>query len=134
MPRRVALCAPCHAGRPGRDDDVLLAVDFAWRTLHGDATALLQAYAEHQWIPSRAEGEFAGDLARTRWCEESMRAAVRGAGDEVLAGRLVGVLHPTAYVVLRDVAPADPSLHSLRCLIDTVASAAEDTIGALRLL
>ncbi|MGW6979591.1 hypothetical protein ACWGE1_09105 [Streptomyces sp. NPDC054932] len=129
--RRVALCEPCHSGRPSRGKTDMGPADLAWRVVERDATTLLAAYEERRWIPYRGELEFAAGLARMAWTEESVRAAVRDADDTVYAGKLVqhALEGGSAYLLLHHVAPDDAALHSLRRLVDVLATAAEQPPG-----
>ncbi|EFL20005.1 predicted protein [Streptomyces sp. C] len=120
--RRVGLCAYCQVGRPGRERDELGPADVAWRALERDATRLLTAHEQGHWTPSDGEAEFAAGLARMPWTEESMRTAVREASNIVYAGRLLRALDNNAIVVLRHVPPDDRALHSLRRLVDVLAT------------
>ncbi|MEU4729571.1 hypothetical protein [Streptomyces sp. NPDC023588] len=130
IPRQVALCESCHFGRPSRGRAQLGPADLAWRVVESYATTLLAAYEERRWIPYRGELEFAAGLARMAWTEESVRAAVRDADDTVYAGKLVHALEGgSAYLLLHHVAPNDPALHSLRRLVDVLATAAERPLG-----
>ncbi|MFD5575255.1 MULTISPECIES: hypothetical protein [Streptomyces] len=104
--------------------------DLAWRVVERDATTLLAAYEERRWLPYGGELEFAADLARMPWTEESVRAAVRDADDTAYAGKLVRALEGgSAYLLLRHVAPDDPAVRSLRRLVDVLATAAEQPAG-----
>ncbi|MFK0203457.1 hypothetical protein [Streptomyces lavendulae] len=128
--RRVALCEPCHSGRPSRGKMDMGPADLAWQVVECDATTLLAAYKERRWLPNRGELEFAAGLARMVWTEESVRAAVRDADDTVFGGRLVHALEGgSAYILLHHVAADDPALHSLRSLVDVLATAAEQPPG-----
>ncbi|WP_129593432.1 hypothetical protein [Streptomyces sp. C] len=51
-----------------------------------------------------------------------MRTAVREASNIVYAGRLLRALDNNAIVVLRHVPPDDRALHSLRRLVDVLAT------------
>ncbi|MFE1413426.1 hypothetical protein ACFW6F_21895 [Streptomyces sp. NPDC058746] len=128
--RQAALCEPCHSGRPSRGEPDIGPADLAWRAVERDVTTLLAAYEECRWLPQQGELEFAAGLARMAWTEESIRAAVRDAGDNVSGGKLVHVLESgSTYLVLRHVAADDPAQHSLRRLVDVLAAAAEQPTG-----
>ncbi|MFF4324583.1 hypothetical protein [Streptomyces sp. NPDC001568] len=73
--------------------------------------------------------EFAAGLARMVWTEESMRTAVREADNLVYAGRLLRALDNNAIIVLRHVPADDLALHSLRGLIDVLATGGEPGWG-----
>ncbi|AWZ06866.1 MULTISPECIES: hypothetical protein [unclassified Streptomyces] len=104
--------------------------DLVWRAVERDATTLLSAYEERRWIPYQGELEFAAGLARMPWTEESMRAAVRDADSTGIDGKLIHALESgNAYLLLRHVAPDDSALHSLRRLVDVLATAAEQPRG-----
>ncbi|MEU3407533.1 hypothetical protein ABZ766_26805 [Streptomyces sp. NPDC006670] len=130
VPRQVALCEPCHSGRPSRGQRALGPADLAWRVVERYATTLLAAYEERRWIPRATELEFAAALARMHWTAESVRAAVREADDAAYGGRLVQALEGgSADILLAHVPADDPALHSLRRLIDALATAAEQLLG-----
>ncbi|MFD3940695.1 hypothetical protein ACFWSF_37660 [Streptomyces sp. NPDC058611] len=127
--RLVSLCAHCQLGRPSRKHDELGPADLAWRVLERDTTRLLTAHGQKHWTPSAGESDFAACLARAPWTEESMRAAVRDADDLVYAGRLLRALDNNAIVVLRHVPADDLALHSLRRLVDVLATEVERPPG-----
>ncbi|MFE5521510.1 hypothetical protein ACFQ9Q_27880 [Streptomyces virginiae] len=99
--------------------------DLAWRVLERDVSHLLTAHQQGHWAPSDGELEFAAGLARMPWTEESMRTALREVNDLVYSGRLARALDNNAIVVLRHVTADDRALHSLRRLIDLLATEAE---------
>ncbi|MFD7556409.1 hypothetical protein ACFV9E_17955 [Streptomyces sp. NPDC059835] len=104
--------------------------DLAWRVVERDAMTLLAAYEERCWFPRQGELEFAAGLARMTWSEELVRETVRDADNMVLGGNLLRALEGgSLYLLLRHVAPSDPALHSLRHLIDGLATAAEQLAG-----
>ncbi|MFE6085998.1 hypothetical protein [Streptomyces virginiae] len=128
MARRVALCDVCHSGRPSRESTDMGPADLAWQVVERYATTLLAEYEQRLWFPSPGELEFAAGLARMPWTEESVRAAVRDADDT--GGRLVHALEGGSdYTLLHHVAADDPALHSLRRLVDVLATAAEQPPG-----
>jgi hypothetical protein len=116
----VALCEPCHAGRPARDSGDLGPADLAWRILARDVGALREAYGTGQWLPYEAELRFAEDLARVAWTEDAMRTAQRTAPP----GRIAGLLDNAAFF-LRYADGRDPALLPLRQLIDVLADDSE---------
>ncbi|MFF4557647.1 hypothetical protein [Streptomyces sp. NPDC001422] len=120
---KVMLCAPCDARRPSRATSWLSPVDFDWIALESSSAELLTAFKNGQWVPYSQELVFAENLAWFVWTEETLRAAVRAADPWTATGRLVRVLDSNAFLVLRDVSAADPSLHTLRRLIDVLAAA-----------
>ncbi|MFD8789451.1 hypothetical protein [Streptomyces vinaceus] len=124
-PRLVSLCSLCYLGRPSRKQTDLGSADLAWRALEGDVTRLLAGHEQGLWNPSDGELEFAAGLARMPWSEESMRTAVREAHSLAYAGRLVRALDNNAIVVPRHVPADDRALHSLRRLVDLLATEAE---------
>ncbi|UQW99132.1 hypothetical protein [Streptomyces sp. RerS4] len=129
--RQVGLCASCDSGRPSRGRPELGPADGAWRVVERCATELLAAYEAGRWIPHAQELEFTAGLARVAWSEASVRSAVRDAGRTALAGRLVRdvLLGGRVYLVLANVSADDPALHSLRRLVDVLATAAECPAG-----
>ncbi|MFF4321149.1 hypothetical protein [Streptomyces sp. NPDC001568] len=61
-----------------------------------------------------------------------MRTAVREADNLIYAGRLLRALDNNAIIVLRHVPADDPALHSLRRLIDVLATGGEPGWGGYR--
>ncbi|MFF3088822.1 hypothetical protein ACFVRB_27835 [Streptomyces nojiriensis] len=128
-PCLVSLCSLCCLGRPSRKQTELGSADLAWRALERDVTRLLAGHEQGLWSPSNGELEFAAGVARMPWSEESMRTAVREAHSLACSGRLVRALDKNAFVVLRHVPADDPALHSLRRLVDLLATEAERSRG-----
>ncbi|MER6393701.1 hypothetical protein ABT236_35245 [Streptomyces sp. NPDC001523] len=58
-----------------------------------------------------------------------MRIAVRDADNSVYAGHLLRALDNNAIIVLRHVPAGDRALHSLRRLVDVLATEAEHLPG-----
>ncbi|MEU8794529.1 hypothetical protein [Streptomyces sp. NPDC048643] len=124
LEEQVVLCAPCNSRRPSRGTSRLSPADFHWAALERHAALLLTAFKDGQWVPYVQELVFAENLAWFVWTEETLRAAVRAADPWTAAGRLVRVLDSNAFFLLRDVPATDPALHTLRRLIDALATAA----------
>ncbi|MGW7064620.1 hypothetical protein ACWGHM_39805 [Streptomyces sp. NPDC054904] len=124
-PEEPTLCAPCRLHRPGRRQPGLGPADLAWRRLERDVARLNTAYERDRWIPSADELEFTAGLARMPWTEQTIRTALREAGNSVRIGRLARLLNGDAITVLRHVSADDPALHALRRLVDVLAAEAE---------
>ncbi|MET7390854.1 hypothetical protein ACFYPT_35480 [Streptomyces sp. NPDC005529] len=99
--------------------------DLGWAALERNAAHLLTAFKTRAWVPYGQELIFAENLAWFIWTEETLRAAVRAADPWAARGRLIGIIDPDVFFVLRDVPSTDAALHTLRRLIDTLAEAAE---------
>lgn len=128
--RKVGLCARCNASRPSRGSAALGPADQAWRVVERHATTLRSAYENRRWIPRPGELALAVGLARIPWTEESVRAAVREGDPTIHGGQLIQVLEGGClYLLLAHASADDPSLHSLRRLIDVLAAAAEQFPG-----
>lgn len=117
-PRPVPLCEPCRTGRPGRASAGLEAADVAWYSLSRECGQMLDRYRTGQWAPYRRDTELAVDLARTRWTEAVITAAIDRAPYDI--GLTAGLL-TNALRIIKTAGPADSALRPLRVLIDALA-------------
>ena len=120
--RPVGLCGPCRSGRPARDSPDIGPADISWQVLIRDVTALQHRYENRLWQPSAVELQFAENLARMHWTEESIRAAESTAP---LGTHCLALLLANTAFVLRYTDARDPALLPLRRLVDVLADDAE---------
>lgn len=120
---RPGTAPPPRAGRSpctGRHGDRLLNADYAWRVLHRDASDFLARCRAGAWYAPPGIPEFADDIARLAWTENSLRAVERAAPRVAWNAGLIQLIQH-AVIVLKVVPAGDQAPLPLRQLVDVLA-------------